>query len=270
MYLLNTAHTNTKPPWLSQKTRVWSAECYCTAAVPLLLLGCVPWLRGCSWNPEEVWIYIALAPEQHLIDCTSLDYVFGPTSKYLLFPRSTGNKHGTNTHAHRQMHRPWPSQREEFHVRLLLYRGCHKVDSLRAWGTMWWRHDTAAAAEQKAKLLACGVPLSREAQRGGMRSAEYLPDRATLNAQSTRHAVRPEPTLASQLRAREWPAAKREKRGHVQKNMLYHTYTCIHIALVQQSNTGINRLQAALTGSINIHSHLAKVKVLRTNNKLFP
>ena len=43
---------------------------------------------------------------------------------------SDDRKHGANMHT--QKHRPWPSQREELDVRLLLSRRCHKVESLRA------------------------------------------------------------------------------------------------------------------------------------------
>ena len=44
---------------------------------------------------------------------------------------------------------------------LLLYRVCHKVGSLRAWATVWYRrHDRSAAAASRMKLK-CGVPVHK-------------------------------------------------------------------------------------------------------------
>ena len=58
----------------------------------LLLLWCIPWLRGYS-IPEELWVDIVLPPTQHPINCTSRDLCAG---SFFLVHR----KHGANTHTH--------------------------------------------------------------------------------------------------------------------------------------------------------------------------
>ena len=110
----------------------------------LLLLRCcfkmvcaVAALRGCFSSPRRSVHYVALPPEQPFLTLCVRSYFLGPQKTW-------------HKHAHTQMHRPWPSQKEELDVRLLLNRGCHKEDILRAWGTVWYIHGTAAAAEQKS------------------------------------------------------------------------------------------------------------------------
>ena len=79
---------------------------------------------------EEVWLYIVLPPERHPMYCTSRDYVFVPT-KYFLYGVG-GQETWQHQHEYTQMHRRWLSQKEELDVRLLLYRGRHQIESLRA------------------------------------------------------------------------------------------------------------------------------------------
>ena len=90
MYLLvntiinNTLTTRKHRAWLSLWPGSLKRWCSCIAAVPLLLLLLlslrVLWLRGCVFNPDAVWVYIVLPPEQYPINSTSRDYVFVPLS----------------------------------------------------------------------------------------------------------------------------------------------------------------------------------------------
>ena len=66
--------------------------------------------------------------------------------------------------------------------------------------------------------------------RGEMKSRDYLRDRVTLNAQSTRHGARPGPKLtpsvhAASLRA-SWTIARGKTRGRKRKG-LRHKKKCI-------------------------------------------
>ena len=73
-----------------------------------------------------MWVHIAiLPPAQHPIDCTFLEivYVCVPTFE-------VDRNHNPLTHTH-VMRRPWPPQKEELDVRLLLFRGCLLVESSR-------------------------------------------------------------------------------------------------------------------------------------------
>ena len=67
-----------------------------------------------------------------------------------------------------------------------------------------------------------GFQMSGEARRGGKRSRDFLPDRATLNAQSARHGARPGPRTCAVVYRRPpcVPRSReREKRPAVHANV---------------------------------------------------
>ena len=68
-----------------------------------------------------MWVCIALLPSQRPATSLEIMHVFV----------NIGNI--TRTRTHKLMHRPWPSQKENLILRLLLYRGCQstELESLR-------------------------------------------------------------------------------------------------------------------------------------------
>ena len=103
-----------------------------------------------------------------------------------LFP-TVGRQETWHTHANTQMLRPWPSQKEELDVRLLLYRGRHK-ESLRVEvpcdTDIIQQQQQQQQSKNKNKQLKRGVSIVLH----GSGSAESDPviTCPTLNAQSTR------------------------------------------------------------------------------------
>ena len=136
------------------KARGWSA------VVLLLYRCCCCNCCGCA---------VALEIPQEVRKCgfvspCSLCRILAPLWR---FCGRSKREHGTHTRT--QMRRPWPSQKEEHDERLLLYRRrCHNVDNLRAWGTVWYRYDTAAAASrakqtnEKAELWGSSTQTHRQ------------------------------------------------------------------------------------------------------------
>ena len=125
--------TNTKAPWPSQRPEVNALVllhcCCCTAAVAAAVFVVCNVAASLFLEPRGSVDLHRAAPspcaasnQLHL----SWDYSFVPI---MVFPRSTANMTAQNTHT--EMHRPWPSQKEAPDVRLLVYRGCHQVESLR-------------------------------------------------------------------------------------------------------------------------------------------
>ena len=97
---------------------------------------------------------------------------------------------------HTRMHRPRLSQMEKLDVRLLLFRGCHIVESFR---DNVIRHAIAAAASSSSKckvIELLGLRCPAWLWLGGASPRNSFPDFATLNAQSMRSGARSGPTLA--------------------------------------------------------------------------
>ena len=220
--LLNTAQTQTRKHRGCYKKQP-ELEAVGSVVQLLHLLSCVPWLRGCCFRIfEEVWAYVVLPPAQHPLipqtrrtNCTA---PFFENTSLLLFPRWTG----CTTHAYAQKHRPWSSQREELDVRPPLYRGCHRVESLRALGTVRYRYDTAANRGRKAEIV--GFPWSCTTRPGGTRSLEK---RASLrHFGRLEHAHGRGPSLrrsvpAGPLRAPQPRAQKTVRRRRACKYSVY-------------------------------------------------
>lgn len=103
--LVNTAHTQSQKHRGRLKELSVKRWYCCTSAVALLLvLLCytaavvvvctsVPWLRGCLWDSEEVWLYVILPQQQ-------LNRSFGNMCSFLPPPmnRTTGSTAHTHTH----------------------------------------------------------------------------------------------------------------------------------------------------------------------------
>ena len=121
------------------------------------------------------------------------------------YSRLTGNKVQTRTHR--------CTVRGRDQMNSLMYLGCHQVESLRAWGTVWYIiQKQRQRARQKYYIL--GFPLFCAACRAAKRSRECLPNRVTFwspracatvlgRDRHLRRGVHPGPLLAPQPRARE-------------------------------------------------------------------
>ena len=107
-------HMKTKAPWLVTMARALVlVYCCCTAAVVVTKAFAVAFEI-----PRKEMCVLSPCPLRNIL------------APLLRLGVRSYRKHSTHTHI--QMHRPWASQKEELDVRLLLYHGCHEVESLRA------------------------------------------------------------------------------------------------------------------------------------------